>query len=271
MRDIDGDSGRLLIVEGDPARPGAWQQQLAGTDAIVSLAGEPVAGGRWTDATKQRLARSRIDGMRQLVDTLSPLPADRRPQTLVAASAVGYYGSQGDVELDESAGPGQDFLARLCVDWELGAEAVAAIGLRVVRLRLGVVLGEGGGALEKMVPAFRAFVGGAIGSGDQYVPWVHLDDVIGLILLALDRPEAVGPVNVVAPEPATMKQLARALGAVMHRPTLFSVPAAVLKLMMGEAAQVLLGSQRVVPKRARELGFRFHHPNLTEALRSILR
>jgi uncharacterized protein (TIGR01777 family) len=188
---------------------------------------------------------------------------------LISASAVGYYGAQGDQELSESAKPGDDFLARLCVDWE-AAEAAKGQGVRVASLRIGVVLGEGGGALEKMAPAFRAFVGGPLGSGEQYVPWVHLDDVLGLIMLALEKSEAQGPINVVAPQAATMRDLARHLAGALHRPSLFSVPETALKWMLGERAQVLLGSQRVVPQRARELGYRFRYEDLAAAVRAVL-
>lgn len=266
------ESSRLSVVEGDPTQPGIWQQQVAGCDAVVTLAGESVVGTRWTESVKRRLFSSRIDGMRRMVEAISQCPSEQRPQVLIAASAVGYYGyaSHKNVDLDEMAPPGHDFLARLCVDWEAGAEAAANLSVRVVRLRIGVVLGEGGGALEKMVPAFRAFVGGPIGSGDQYVPWVHLDDVIGILLLALQRADIQGPLNVVAPQPATMRELAHGLGTVLRRPSLLQVPAPLLKLMLGEAAQVLLGSQRVRPRRASELGYRFLHPELLGALRAAL-
>lgn len=266
------ESSRLSVVEGDPTQPGIWQQQVAGCDAVVTLAGESVVGTRWTESVKRRLFSSRIDGMRRMVEAISQCPSEQRPQALIAASAVGYYGyaSHENVELDEAAPPGHDFLARLCVDWEAGAEAAANLSVRVVRLRIGVVLGEGGGALEKMVPAFRAFVGGPIGSGDQYVPWVHLDDVIGILLLALQRADIQGPLNVVAPQPATMRELAHGLGTVLRRPSVLQVPAPLLKLMLGEAAQVLLGSQRVRPRRASELGYRFLHPELLGALRAAL-
>src|SRR5262249_55574950 len=159
--------------------------------------------------------------------------------------------------LDETTPPGHDFLARLCVDWEEGAEASAAHGVRVVRLRIGVVLGEGGGALSKMLPAFRAFVGGPVGSGEQYIPWIHLDDVIGMMLLALARSEGRGPLTLVAREPVTMRAFARKLGSVLSRPALFTVPAPVVKLLLGEAAQAVLGSQRVMPRRALEFGYHF--------------
>jgi hypothetical protein len=269
----EGGASRLVVLEGDPAQPGAWQQQVAGCDAVVALAGEPVFGSRWTESVKRRLVTSRVEGMRRMVEALQQCPQAERPKTLIAASAVGYYGfaGHGDSELDESSPAGHDFLARLCVDWEAGAEAAAAHGVRVVRLRIGVVLGEGGGALEKMVPVFRAFLGGPLGSGDQYLPWVHLDDIIGLILLALQRGEVHGALNAVGPQSVTMRELAQALGAVLHRPSFWPVPSAVLKVMLGEAAQVLLGSQRVVPRRAIELGYRFQYSDLREALRATLR
>lgn len=272
---MDG-TGRLLVLEGDPTQAGPWQQQVAGCDEVVALAGEPVMGSRWTDAFKRRLVASRVESMRRMTEAFSRCSVEQRPRTLIAASAVGYYGYTGhtDERLDESSPPGRDFLARLCVDWETSAEAAASLEVRVVRLRIGVVLGQSeqqlGGALEKMVPAFRAFVGGPLGSGDQYVPWVHLDDVIGLILFALQRSDVQGPLNATAPNSVTMRDLAAALGSALHRPALFRVPAPVLKLMLGEAAEALLGSQRVVPHRANELGYRFRHPELASALEASL-
>lgn len=259
---------RLIVLEGDPTQPGAWQQQVAGTDAVVALAGEPVMGSRWTENFKRRLRSSRVESMRRMVEALAQCSSEKRPRTLLGASAVGYYGYSGhsDEALDEGTSPGNDFLARLCVDWEAGAEAASAHGVRVVRLRIGVVLGEGGGALEKMLPAFRAFVGGPLGSGEQYMPWVHLDDVIGLIMLALARQDLSGPLNLTAPQPVTMREFTRTLGSILHRPAILPVPAAVLKLALGEASQALLGSQRVIPRRANEIGYLFRHPELREAL-----
>lgn len=270
------EGSRLVVLEGDPTQPGAWQQQVAGCDAVVALAGEPVMGSRWTDSLKRRLVSSRVEGMRRMVEALVQSPIDQRPKTLVSASAAGYYGytNHQDEELDENTPAGHDFLARLCADWEAGAEAAAVHGVRVVRLRIGVVLGQAeqhlGGALEKMVPAFRLFVGGPIGSGDQYVPWIHLDDVIGLTLFALDRQDVRGPLNLTAPQPVTMRELAKGLGAALHRPSLFRVPSAAVRLLLGEAAQALLGSQRIIPRRAQELGYRFQHLELGGALRSTL-
>jgi uncharacterized protein (TIGR01777 family) len=264
--------GRLTVLEGDPTQPGDWQQEIVNTDAIVALAGEPVIGSRWSEAVKHRLVSSRIESMRRVVEALAQCPAQQRPKVLLSASAVGFYGSveHTSEELDETTPPGHDFLARLCVDWEAAAAAATTHGVRGVQLRIGIVLGEGGGALEKMVPAFRAFVGGPIGSGEQYVPWVHLDDVVGLLLFALEHNELQGPLNATAPQSATMRELAHALGSVLGRPAIIPVPAPLLKLLLGEAAQPLLGSQRVVPRRATEVGYRFHHPELLEALRSIL-
>lgn len=280
-RNLQGAGGadegsRLVVLEGDPTQSGAWQQQVAGCDAVVALAGEPVIGSRWTDSLKRRLVSSRVEGMRRMVEALVQAPIDQRPKTFVSASAAGYYGysSHKDEELDENTPAGHDFLARLCADWEAGAEAAVPHGVRVVRLRIGVVLGQAeqhlGGALEKMVPAFRFFVGGPIGSGDQYVPWIHLDDVIGLTLFALDRQDVRGPLNLTAPQPVTMRELAKGLGAALHRPSFFRVPSAAVRLLLGEAAQALLGSQRIIPRRAQELGYRFAHSELAGALRSTL-
>jgi len=268
-----GAGDRLRIVEGDPTKPGTWQQAVADCEAVVALAGEPVMGDRWSAEFKKRLYDSRVEGVRRVVEAMAaaPVVGGQAPRVLVSASAVGYYGSRGDQELPESASPGSDFLANLCVDWEAAAEAGKAHGLRVVCLRIGVVLGEGGGALEKMMPAFRLFLGGPLGSGDQYWAWVHLEDLVGLILLALERGDVQGPINAVAPAPATVRTVARELGSAMRRPALFSVPEVALKLMLGERAEVLLGSQRAIPQRARELGYRFRFDELGAALHATLR
>lgn len=264
------ESSRLLVLEGDPTHAGMWQQQLAGCDAVVALAGEPVLGSRWTESFKRRLVSSRVEGVKRIVETLAQLPPEARPRTLISASAVGYYGSHGDEALDETSPPGTDFLARLCVDWEAAAEAACGHGVRVVRLRIGVVLGEGGGALAKMLPAFRAFVGGPLGPGTQYLPWIHQDDVLGLLHLALQRPEVQGAMNATAPNPVTMRELAKTLGSALHRPAALPVPAVAIKLALGEAAQTLLGSQRVLPRRATELGYPFQYPLLSDALHAVL-
>jgi uncharacterized protein (TIGR01777 family) len=265
-----GDSERLVVVEGDPTRAGAWEESIGGCDAIIALAGEPLLGQRWTAEFKRRLVDSRVEGMRRLSTTVAALPAERRPQALIAASAIGYYGSRGDEILDENSQPGSGFTAQLCSDWEAGAKAAEASGLRVAMLRIGIVVGDGGGILEKMVPAFRAFVGGPVGSGRQYLAWIHLDDLVGLVLLALDNAAVSGPLNLTAPQPVRMREFAQTLGKVLHRPALVPVPEMALKLLLGEGAQVPLASQRVVPRRALDLGYKFRYSELLPALVATL-
>ena len=264
------DSERLVVVEGDPTRAGAWEEQVSGCDAVIALAGEPLLAQRWTPEFKRRLVDSRVEGMRRMSATLTALPVEHRPRALIAASAIGYYGSRGDEILDENSPPGSGFTAQLCSDWEAGAKSVEAAGVRVAMLRIGVVVGEGGGILDKMLPAFRAFVGGPVGSGDQYLAWIHLEDLIGVLLLALDNSAVSGPVNLTAPNPVRMREFARTLGKVLHRPSLVPVPELALRLLLGEGAQVPLASQRVLPRRALDLGYTFRYPELTAALTATL-
>lgn len=269
----DAGDGRLTVIEGDPARTGDWQQQLKGCDAVVALAGEPIIGERWSEEFKRRVRESRVEAMRRLGEAMVACPPAERPRVLVGASAVGYYGSRGDEVLDEGAGAGHDFVSELCADWEAQARAaVEPHGARVTLLRIGVVLGEGGGVLGKMLPPFRAFVGGPLGDGRQWFPWVHIDDVVGAVLWALDTPASSsrGPLNLAAPQPVRMREFADTLGAVLHRPALLSVPAFAVKALFGEGAQVMLASQRVVPKRLQELGYRFRHAELRGALSDII-
>ena len=262
-----------------------WAAAVDGCDGVVNLAGESIAAGRWTEERKRRIRDSRIEITHGLVEGIHA--AARKPSVLVSASAVGYYGPRGDEEIDESAAPGDDFLARVCVEWEREAEAAAeervhgerplvAAGqgdtprVRVVRLRLGVVLGEGGGALERMVTPFKFFAGGPLGSGRQSISWIHRDDVVGLIDLALRDERAGGALNATAPEPQTMRDFCRTLGKVLSRPSWAPVPEFVLKLALGEMADMLLTGQRVVPAAALKLGYRFRYPQLESALRAIL-
>jgi hypothetical protein len=270
---LPADGERLIGVEGDPAQAGPWQERLAGCDAIVALHGEPVAGRRLTAAIKARAERSRVEGVRRIVEALAGLEAAARPRVLLSASAVGYYGDRGDAPVVEEDGPGPegDFLARLCVRWEEAARPAEELAVRVCHPRIGVVLGPGGGVLAKMVPAFRAFVGGPIGSGRQVLSWVHLADAIGILLLCLQRDEARGPINVTAPHPVTMDEFSQTLGRVLRRPALLRVPAPLVRLAFGEGAEVLLSGQRVLPRRAQALGYRFAFPELEPALRDILR
>ncbi len=252
----------------NPEKAGAWFEELGIVDAVVHLAGENVAK-RWTDAVKKRIESSRIDSTRLLVEAIGR--SAHKPEVLVSASATGYYGAQApDKELDESSPAGNDYLASVCVRWEEAAREVEKLGVRAVQLRIGVVLGEGGGALEKMLLPFKLYVGGPMGDGKQVVSWVHRDDVVGMLLLAIDNPEIKGPVNAVSPNPVSSKELATAIGIVASRPSWIPAPAFAIKLAMGEAASILLTGQRVIPKRAIELSYEFRQARLVPALESIL-
>jgi len=251
----------------DPAAGEPPPDALRGADAIVHLAGENVAQ-RWTDAAKRRIRESRVAGTRNLVAALAGLP--RKPAALVCASAVGYYGSRGDETLTEESAPGADFLARACVDWEQEARAAESLGIRVARLRIGVVLDSRGGALKKMLPAFRLGVGGRLGAGRQWMPWIHLADLAALVQFALERP-VHGAVNAVAPQPVTNAGFTRELGRAIHRPAILPAPAFALRLALGEMSEILLGSQRALPKAAEAAGFRFRFPEIGPAFADLLR
>ena len=251
----------------DPGEGEAPAGVLARQDAVVHLAGENLAR-RWTDKAKAEIRESRVEGTRNLVAGLRA--ADPRPAVLVSSSAVGYYGPRGDEPIDESAAAGSDFLARVCEEWESEADEARALGMRVVRVRTGVVLARGGGALAKMLPPFKAGVGGPVAGGRQYVPWVHRDDVVGMILAALDDERWSGPINACAPEPVTNAELSKALGRALHRPAIFPVPAFAIGILFGEMGQVVTTGQRAVPARPLELGYAHRHTDLDEALRSAL-
>ncbi len=249
--------------EQDPAPPAA----LAGRDAVVHLAGEDVAQ-RWDDDTKRRLLTSRERGTRNLVAGLQA--ADPRPATLVSSSAVGYYGPHGDETVTEETPAGDDFLAGICVAWEREAAAAEALGVRVVRVRTGVVLDKGGGALKRMLPFFKLGVGGPVAGGRQWLPWIHLDDLVGLYLAAIDGADWHGAVNGTAPTPVTNKEFSRALGRALHRPALAPVPAFAIRILYGEMAAIVVHGQRAVPERPLALGHTFRHPELDAALRDAL-
>lgn len=247
---------------------GPWFEQIDGADAVIHLAGEPVLAGRWTDEHKRRVRSSRVESTRLLVEAMAAAKA--RPAAFLCASAVGYYGGRdGGEELDEESSPGDDFLARVVRDWEAEADKATALGVRVVKLRIGLVLGENGGLLGKMVPAFRMFVGGPVGSGRQVLPWIHIDDVVGMILFALDHPEVQGPLNVTAPAPVSMEEFTRQLGRALRRPSLLRVPSPVLRLALGEAAEPMLSGQRALPRAALRHGYTFRHPSLPGALADL--
>jgi uncharacterized protein (TIGR01777 family) len=234
-----------------------------GADAVVNLAGASVAAKRWTPAYKKEIEDSRVLTTRALVDAIRA--AQRKPRVLVNASAVGYYGGRGDEVLDESAPPGADFLANVVRQWEAEAQRAP---IRSVQVRTGIVLSAKGGALEKMLPPFKAFVGGPIGSGKQWFQWIHIADEVAAILWCIDR-EVTGPVNLSAPGIVTMKEFAKALGRALHRPSWAPVPAAPLKILIGEFASALLEGQRAVPKKLLDSGFRFRFENVDTALRDL--
>lgn len=270
--------GRALRDRGDEVvvvsrrGPVTWEAagaEVGRADAVVHLAGESVAAGRWTPERLERIRSSRVDTTELLARAAAAV--SRRPRVFVSASAVGYYGMRlDDARLDESAPPGDDVLARICVAWEQAAEPARAAAIRVVHPRIGIVLGEGGGALARMRMPFRWFVGGPIGSGKQWMSWIHRRDVVRALLLLVDDEALFGPVNVVAPEPVTMDAFARSLGRSLGRPAALRVPAPALRLALGEGlARALLTGQRVVPRKLLDAGFTFDVPALDEALRDL--
>lgn len=238
---------------------------LRGRDGVVHLLGEQIAQ-RWSDDAKREIRDSRILSTRNLVSALGELPEAERPKVLVSQSGAGWYGSRGDERLDESAPAGDDFIAQLSVGWEAEARRAEELGVRVVVNRTGMVLSESG-ALDKMLPFFKAGVGGPVAGGEQYVAWVHLDDVVGAILFELDTEAARGPINLTAPEPATNRNFSKALGRVLRRPALAPVPALAVKALYGEMASIVTTGQRAVPARLEELGYRHRQPELEAALR----
>lgn len=264
-------TGARLGVEATAWRPEsapAPAEALAGRAAVVHLAGENVAQ-RWSEAAKRRIRGSRVAGTANLVAGLRE--AEPRPAALVSASAVGYYGARGAEVLDESSPPGIGFLADLCVEWEAAAERATDLGIRVAVLRTGIVLDRAGGALRTMLPPFRLGLGGPVAGGRQYMPWIHMDDVVGLYLAALDGGEAwSGAINATAPAPATNATFSKALGHALGRPALVPVPALALRARYGEMGAVVATGQNAVPRRALGLGYEFRHPELDEALRAAL-
>jgi uncharacterized protein (TIGR01777 family) len=239
---------------------------VRGRDGVVHLLGEQIAQ-RWSDDAKREIRDSRIRSTRNLVDAIGELPEAERPRVLISQSGVGWYGHRGDERLDESAPAGNDFIARLSGDWEAEARRAEELGVRVVVNRTGMVLSASGGALEKMLPFFKAGVGGPVAGGRQYVPWVHLDDVVGAIMFELDTQGASGPVNLTAPEPTTNREFSKALGRVLRRPAIAPVPALAVKVLYGEMADIVTTGQRAVPARLTELGYSFRRPELEDALR----
>ena len=239
---------------------------LRGRNAVVHLLGEQIAQ-RWTDDAKREMRDSRVLSTRNLVTALGELPEGERPKVLVSQSGAGWYGHRGDERLDESRPAGDDFLARLSADWEAEARRAEELGVRVVVNRTGMVLSPSGGALAKMLPFFKLGIGGPVAGGSQYVPWVHLDDVVGAILFELDTEAASGPVNVTAPEPVTNRDFSRALGRALRRPAIAPVPALAVKALYGEMSEIVTTGQRAVPTRLTELGYAFRWARVEDALR----
>jgi uncharacterized protein len=240
-----------------------------GVDTVFHMAGEPVASGRWTAAKKRRIRDSRELGTRHLVQALKQLQS--RPAVLVSASATGWYGDRGDQVLDESASPAHDFLADVCVAWEREAQAASELGIRVACIRTGIVLGREGGALKKLLPPFRFGLGGPLGSGRQWMPWIHVDDLVSIYLYAAQQSAVSGPLNATAPSPLTNKQFTKSLAAALHRPAIFPVPYLALRVALGEFAKILFDSQRAIPKATVASGYKFQYPEIAPALAAIVK
>jgi len=242
-------------------------ESLAEADAVIHLAGEPVSQ-RWTPSAKRRILDSRVIGTRRLIEAMSRLT--RRPGVLVSAAAIGLYGSRGDAILTEASVPGEDFLAKVCVEWESAVDQAEPLGVRVVKLRSGMVLGKEGGALAQMLTPFQWGLGGRLALGSQWVSWIHVEDLVELILFALRTAAVRGPVNATSPNPVTNSEFTSELAAVLHRPAFFTIPAFALRLLYGEMAEIMLASQRVLPKAALAAGFEFRYPGLRGALQNLL-
>lgn len=258
----------LEIVSYNPLESGDWQKVISGCDGVVNLAGAAIGEGRWTAERKQEIINSRKIGTQKLVEAIAK--AEQKPSVLVNASAVGYYGTSEAATFEENSPPGNDFLSEVCIAWEAEAQKVKDLGVRLAILRLGVVLGMGG-AIAKMLPIFKLFAGGTIGTGKQWFSWVEVDDVVNLIVATLKRPEMEGVYNATAPNPVRMADFCHALGDVLHRPSWLPVPAFALELLMGDAAMVVLEGQKVLPNRTLESGFAYKYPDLKPALKSFLK
>ncbi len=260
-------NARVEVLKGDPTRSGEWQSRVGDADVVVNLAGKRLVEPphRWTDARKRELVRSRVESTRQVVAAIRA--ASTTPAVLLSASAIGYYGDRAAEVLDESASPGDDFLARLSLEWEAAAREAESIS-RVALLRTGLVLDPREGALAPLVPLFKLGLGGPWGSGQQWWSWIHIADEVGLILYAIDH-ELAGPINLTAPTPVTVNQFAQSLGKALKRPALLRAPAFAVRLALGEMADALLGSQRVVPERALDAGYAFRFPDLAGALADL--
>jgi uncharacterized protein (TIGR01777 family) len=258
----------LKLVTYTPTQAGDWQQVISDCDAVVNLAGEPIAEHRWTPEHKQVILNSRKLVTQHIVDAIAH--AMPKPQVLVNASAIGYYGTSETAAFDERSSAGNDFLAEVCQTWEAAAQKVRESGVRLVILRFGIVLGNGG-AIAKMITPFKLFAGGAIGSGNQWFSWIHREDLVSLILQALTQPTMDGTFNATAPNPVRMTELCSTLGEALHRPSWLPVPAFALEMLLGDGAIVVLEGQQVLPKHTQEAGFHYQYPTLKQALEEVVR
>ncbi len=256
------------IVAYTPTESGTWQNAISGCSAVVNLAGEPIAEQRWTTTQKQKILQSRQLGTQKIVEAIGK--ADVKPQVLVNASAIGYYGTSETATFTESSSPGSDFLAQVCQAWEGEAQKVTELEVRLVIIRLGVVLGNEGGALAKMIPPFQVFAGGPLGTGNQWFSWIHRDDIVNLIVESLQRSDLEGTINGTAPNPVRMSQLCQVLGQVMNRPSWLPVPSFALEMLLGDGAKVVLEGQQVLPQKTESLGFKYKYPQIKSALEEII-
>ena len=257
----------ISYLQGDPTQKGPWQEAIPGHDVIINLAGASIFS-KWSEEYKKLIRDSRVFTTRNIIEGI-PSKFEKEI-SLFSTSAVGYYGFHGDEELDEESPPGNDFLARLAIEWEAEALKAKEKGARVVITRFGIVLGEKGGALGQMIPLFKKFIGGPIGSGQQWFSWVHIKDLAEAFAFLIKHPEISGPVNVCSPNPVKNKDLAKALGRALHRPSFMPAPAFMIKLVLGEFGSVILEGQRVLPRRLLKEGFTFQYPDIDKALQSIV-
>ena len=251
-----------------PDVQGEWVERVKAADAVINLAGEPVADKRWTAAQKHRILASRVEATTAIVAAMEQAPGQSK--VLVNGSAIGFYGPRGDEILTEDSGPGSDFLAGVVKDWEGAAVGAEAHNVRVVRIRTGIVLGTTGGALPRLVFPFKVFAGGIMGPSDQWISWIHIEDEVGLILAAIDDSNATGPINATAPNPVTMADFSRSIGQALGRSGWMPGVPAIMRLVLGERAEVVFASQRVLPAKAEKLGYQFQHADADQALRSLL-
>jgi uncharacterized protein (TIGR01777 family) len=255
-------------VQWDGKTAAGWSNLLNGDTAIVHLAGESIASGRWSEGKKRRIRDSRVDSGKAVLAAIRQ--ASEKPRVLLQGSAVGYYGPRGDEVVTESSPPGNDFLANVCAEWEASTAEAESLGVRRVLLRTGIVLSDKGGALPKMALPFRLMAGGPLGSGRQWVPWIHIADEVGAIRFLIEREDARGPFNLTAPRPLTNRDFSRVLGKALHRPSFAFAPSIALRAVLGEMADMLLYGQRAVPHRLMEMGYAFRYPEALPALRNLL-